>query len=801
MAMVEDALVGELVSELLSEITEKKDRAVKFGSNLERLASTLKSIEPIIRQIDGLNKRLDRPAEETQQLIDQIKKGKKLVGECSKVQWWNCCYMANYQEELEALDESIFRFFTVDMQTGMGRNNGLETLILVNEIREEIQSIAPRKTELRGMCSPPPPPAFTVGFDVPLRDLKIKLLPEHRSVSVLTITGTGGSGKSTLAKSFCWDPEVRDKFKENIFFLPFAQTPKLSTLVSRLFEHNGYKVPEFQSDEDAVNQLEHLLNAIGKSPILLVLDDVWPESVSLVDNFVFHIPNYMILVTSRVAIGRFGPSYVLKPLGETDAMNLFRHVASLSQSSSDVPDDVVEKIVRECGGSPLVLTVNGRSLRHQEPFVWLQKAKNISEGRSILDSSSSNDVLVNLQRLDPEISECFRDLALFPEAQKIPAAALVDMWALRDEDDIGAMEKIYQLVNRNMVDIVVKRKAESRTADYNYHYVSQNGLLRELAIREISQEPTEKRNRLSIHINGNNVPAWWSVQNEYHIAARILSISIDEEFNSEWCNLQPTEVEILVLSLRKNKFELPMFMKNMNKLKVLIITNYDSNRTDIENFELLNYLSDLKRIRLEKVSIPFLSRTGVQLKNLRKFSFCLCNVNAAFENNSLRISEVLPNLEQINIDYCDMVELPAAISNIVSLKKLSITNCHMLSALPDGIGNLVNLETLRFTSCTNVVEFPDSITNLHQLKFLDISDCVSLSKLPENMGELHNLEELNCRGCAMLSDLPYSITDLGCLKVVICDEDTAAVWEQYTIILTDLILKVAPVDLNLNWLL
>ncbi|KAK7331131.1 hypothetical protein VNO77_25345 [Canavalia gladiata] len=795
-------LVGELVSELLSEIMVKKDRAVKFRRTLEHLASTLKSIEPIIRQIDGVNKRLDWSDEETQKLVDQIKKGKKLVDDCSKVKHrWNFFYKANYQEELEALDEYICRFFMVDMQTQIARN-GLET---VNEIRAVIESIAPGKTGLRGMCSPPPPPAFTVGFDVPLRDLKIKLLPEHRSVSVLTITGTGGSGKSTLAKSFCWDPEVRDKFKENIFFVTIAKTPKLSTLVSRLFEHNGYKVPGFQSDEDAVNQLEHLLKEIGKSPILMVLDDVWPETASLVDKFVFQIPNYKILVTSRFAIERFGPPYVLKPLGEADAMNLFRHVASLNQSSSHVSDDVLKQIVSGCSGSPLALIVSGRSLSHEPPSVWLSAAKKLSKGSSILDSSSSDDVLASLQRsfdvLDPEISECFRDLALFPEAQRIPAAALVDMWALRDEDDISAMDKIYQLVNRNMADIVVKRKAESGTVDYNYHYVSQHVLLRELAIRQISQEPTEKRNRLSIHINGNKVPAWWSVQNEYHIAARILSISIDEEFNSEWCNLQPTEVEILVLSLRKNKFKLPMFMKNMNKLKVLLITNYDFNCADIENFELHHYLSDLKRIRLEKVSIPFLSKTGVQLKNLQKFSFCMCNVNAAFKNSNVQISDVLPNLEEINIDYCDMVDLPAAISNIVSLKKLSITNCHMLSALPDGIGNLVNLEILRLTSCTNVVEFSDSITNLHQLKFLDISDCVSLSKLPENMGELHNLEELNCRGCAMLSDLPYSITDLGCLKVVICDEDTAAVWEQYTIILTDLILKVAPVDLNLNWLL
>ncbi|KAK7331128.1 hypothetical protein VNO77_25342 [Canavalia gladiata] len=805
MAMVVDALVGELVSQLLSEIMDKKDRAIKFKPTLERLASTLQSLEPFVKQIDGLNKKLDRKPEETQKVVDQMKEGKKLVVKCSKVQWWNCWYKANYQEELDTLYESICTFFKLDLQGQIARN-GLEALIIVNDLRDKMDRvIGLRKTELRVVCSPSQPPAFTVGLDVPLRDLKLRLLREQLSVSVLTITGTGGSGKSTLAKKFCSDQEVKDKFKENIFFLPFAKTPKLSTLVSRLFKHNGYEVPEFQSDEDVVSQLEQLINEIGKKPILLVLDDVWPETASLIDKFVFQIPNYTILVTSRSAIGRFGPTYVLKPLGEADAIELFRNEASLNLTKSDIPHDVVKEIVRGCSGSPLALRVNGKSLSHEEPFRWRERAKKLSEGRSILDSSDSNDVLDCLQKsfdgLDPKILECFRDLGLFPEVQRIPAAALVDMWALRDEDDISAMDKIYQLVNRNMADIVVKRKVESGTVDYNYHYVTQHGLLRELAILQTSREPTEKRNRLIIDINGNNVPVWWSVQNEYHIAARILSISIDEEFKSEWCNLQPTEVEVLVLSFRKKKFKLPMFMKKMNKLKVLIITNYDFNRADIENFELLNYLSDLKRIRLEKVSIPFLSMTGGQLKNLRKFSFFMCNVNEAFKNSNVQISDVLPNLEEINIDYCDMVELPAAISNIVSLKKLSITNCHMLSVLPDGIGKLVNLETLRLTSCTNLVELPDSITSLHQLKFLDISDCISLSKLPENMGELCNLEELNCRGCSRLSDLPYSVTDLGSLKVVICDEERARIWDQYRIILTNLRLEEAQVDLDLNWLL
>jgi len=118
------------------------------------------------------------------------------------------------------------------------------------------------------------------------------------------------------------------------------------------------------------------------------------------------------------------------------------------------------QIARGCSGSPLALIVTGKSLSREPPWAWNNRAKKLSKGQPILAFSA--DVLTCLQKsfddLDPKVAECFRDLSLFPEAQRIPAAALVDIWAeLRDEDDDSAMENIYELVKRNMADIVVTR--------------------------------------------------------------------------------------------------------------------------------------------------------------------------------------------------------------------------------------------------------------------------------------------------------------------------------------------------------
>ena len=110
--------------------------------------------------------------------------------------------------------------------------------------------------------------------------------------------------------------------------------------------------------------------------------------------------------------------------------------------------------------------MTGKSLSFEAPVVWNNRAKTLSKGHSVLTYNSSQDVLFTcLQKsfddLDAKVAESFTDLSLFPEAQKIRAATLVDIWAEQsDEDDDTAMENIYELVKRNVADMVVTRYGE-----------------------------------------------------------------------------------------------------------------------------------------------------------------------------------------------------------------------------------------------------------------------------------------------------------------------------------------------------
>ena len=58
------------------------------------------------------------------------------------------------------------------------------------------------------------------------------------------------------------------------------------------------------------------------------------------------------------------------------------------------------------------------------------------------------------------IKECFMDLGSFPEDQRIPIAALIDMWAELyelDEGGIHAIANLHELTTRNLASLVMSR--------------------------------------------------------------------------------------------------------------------------------------------------------------------------------------------------------------------------------------------------------------------------------------------------------------------------------------------------------
>ncbi|KAK3412199.1 hypothetical protein EUGRSUZ_I00985 [Eucalyptus grandis] len=206
-------------------------------------------------------------------------------------------------------------------------------------------------------------------------------------------------------------------------------------------------------------------------------------------------------------------------------------------------------------------------------------------------------------------------------------------------------------------------------------------------------------------------------------------------------------------------------------------------------------------MRFERMTVPFLSMGQLRLPCLQKISFFMCNISQASTSDDAKISDAIPGLVELHIDYCsDLMALPDDICEIKLLKKLSITNCHNLSTLPEQIGQLVSLEVVKLNSCTNLSQVPDSFRTLQDLISLNISDCLSLSTLPDQIGQLVNLKSMNMRGCLRLSKLPRSIMRLRNLRKVVCDKEKEGLWVPLKSSLNSLKIIASKEEANLNWL-
>lgn len=124
------------------------------------------------------------------------------------------------------------------------------------------------------------------------------------------------------------------------------------------------------------------------------------------------------------------------------------------------------QIVERLKGFPPAIKMVGRSLCGQPIEIWKNRLTQWSKGSSILDSESDllDYLQTNLDFLDKEemtIKECFIDLGLFPEDQRIPVAALIDIWTelYKLDEDSMSIQILYELVSQGLANLVSTRYA------------------------------------------------------------------------------------------------------------------------------------------------------------------------------------------------------------------------------------------------------------------------------------------------------------------------------------------------------
>ncbi|KAF8012522.1 hypothetical protein BT93_I0625 [Corymbia citriodora subsp. variegata] len=760
------AALGTAFSELFTLVKDLVITIAAFRSQLEKIRSTLERIEPIIKDIDSLNDQLDRGPEEMAPIKELLEEGTRLVIKCKKIHMLNLCMKYTHSKRLSGFNAAVLEKFQLYLQL-LGVKDGKGILVRVNVIEEELIELKEwlrpvlanggafqSELEASGELAVPAVPDFMVGSEMEASLSKLKEQLLEKGASVIVVTAPGGCGKTTMLRKLCHEAAIKGKFNNKIMFVLVSKKPDLTDIVQKMYQHNRFKVPKIKSEEGAGYCLQQLLNKIGESPVLLVLDDVWKESESIVDKFVCNdIKDYKIVVTSRYEFPQFHPVHHLNPLTHDEAVELFRRCVTVDNRSLGAPDaTLLNEMVEHCKRFPLVIKVVAKSLRGKNYAFWKKKLHELSEGRSVLDLETKilDCLRKSLDDLDgdPSIKERFMDLGSFPEDCKIPATALIDIWVelyRLDFDGVRATPDLHELDYRNLADLVLPRRDSRVDGDESYH----------------------------------------------------------GKFSTPWPNLELPAAEALVLNFRINMqiktYALPEFIAKSHKLKALIVTNFSFFPAELSNFHVIG--SNLRRIRLERVMVPFLSMGNLHLHSLEKISFFMCDISQASTSSNAKISDAMPNLQELDIDYCnDLVRLPEGICEIKSLRKLSITNCHNFSALPKQIGQLTSLEVVRLNSCTGLSQLPDSIRSLHNVRLLDISECLNLIALPNQIGQMVNLNRINMRGCLKLSSLPRSIIKLRNLRNVICEKEKADLWGLLKDTLPSLDITLFEEEPSLDWL-
>lgn len=206
-----------------------------FKPLVEELKSKIVALKPLIDEMDRCNIALQRSEDELRDFKMQMEKGPKLIRKCSNLSLWKTYKKYKYSNQLLELQSSLqnLLFILTVQQARDGKQSlvAMKTIgMVVNRVDENVEALKQQEmtvtNELRNLrnavqsientgevqnridCEAPELPRVTVGLDVPLTELKMKLLKDDK-VSMLVLTAPGGSGKTTLATKFCQDGDVK----------------------------------------------------------------------------------------------------------------------------------------------------------------------------------------------------------------------------------------------------------------------------------------------------------------------------------------------------------------------------------------------------------------------------------------------------------------------------------------------------------------------------------------------------------------------------------------------------------------
>ncbi|XP_010795540.1 apoptotic protease-activating factor 1 [Notothenia coriiceps] len=288
-----------------------------------------------------------------------------------------------------------------------------------------------------------------------------KLFLVEKAPGWVTVFGMAGSGKSVLAaEAVRHQGIIEECFPGGVHWLSIGQLDKpdllakIQSLCFRLEQsmdsQSLYRTPN--SLDEAKERLRFLM--LRRYPrSLLILDDVWDTTVLKA----FDIHSRVLLTTRNRALADSvsGVKYQVEVESGLDENKGMEILALYTKTEVCALPEDARSIVRECKGSPLVVSLIGALLK-EKPNRWhyyLRQLQQKQFKRIRKSSSYDYDALdqamsASIEVLPDEHREFYKDLTVLENDIKVPAKVLSVLWDLEPEEVEDILE---EFVNKSLL--------------------------------------------------------------------------------------------------------------------------------------------------------------------------------------------------------------------------------------------------------------------------------------------------------------------------------------------------------------
>ncbi|XP_048439829.1 disease resistance protein RPV1-like isoform X1 [Pyrus x bretschneideri] len=640
-------------------------------------------------------------------------------------------------------------------------------------------------------------------------DLLLHPAPEMDDVCVVGIWGMGGIGKTTIARAVyekiacqfeacCFLDNVKEEFSA------CGAVHMQEKLLSRILNE------KVQSLGTLDRGYRMILERLQMKKVLIVLDDV--DDVFQIETLLGKQHSFgggsRIIITTRdkLVLSRADAIYSPKVLSGDGALELFSQYAFRTKQPKRDYDPLSSRAVRYAQGLPLALKVLGAFLYNKSVQEWeevLEKLKKIPQ-RGI------HDVLrTSFDGLDDSEKDIFLDIAcFFKGAEKDNATkvldscgfyphtglrVLIDRALITVSRETLEMHDLLEEMGREIVRQESIKEPGKRSRLWNYedvhHVLTQNtateaveSIILDLSFSKpevvyFSSEAFVKMTKLRLlKIHGYNGYSCENLKFVLHelrsliwkcfplkslpsnfIAKNLVELDMQNSLVEHlWEGAKPLEnLKIINLTSSPHLKKTPDFTeaKNLEKVVFRSCTSLFEVHPSISSLKNL-VLLDLKYCRNLKI---FPSKIG--MKSLRTLELSWCKNLDKFPE----VSDVMPDLSELYLDYTEIKELPSSISNLTRLVTLNLKGCKQFKSLPSSISHMKSLKSLHVSECSKLEKFPEISEVMKKLSELCLDD-TAIKELPASILNLTSLVTLSLNNCRELESLPSSISHMKSLK-------------------------------------